>query len=72
MKFVKKILLTVTTHAHSQAFLQTAVLTAVAVVLGDFAVLVATALITQLLANRPLEKAFATLTTDGAIMSTCN
>jgi hypothetical protein len=40
------------------------------VVLGDFAVLIATALITQLLANRPLEKAFATLTTDGAIMST--
>ena len=39
MKFVKTFALTVTTHAHGQAFLQTAVLTAVAVVLGDFAVI---------------------------------
>ena len=62
-------LLTVTPHAHGQAFLQAAILTTITVVLGDFAVLVSPTLIAQLFADGPFEEAFASFATDGSVMS---
>lgn len=63
-------ILTLGAHAHSQAFLKAAVLAAVAVVLGDGAVLVATTGIAQLLADAALEEAFASLAADHPIVTT--
>jgi hypothetical protein len=50
--------------------LEPAVLAPVPVVLGHLAVLVASALVAKLLADRALEEAFATLATDGAVVTT--
>ena len=61
-------LLTVATHAGCHAFLQSAVLAPVPVVLGDLAVLVAAALVSQLLADRPLEEPLAALAAYGAVV----
>lgn len=76
-KFVRKIearvlVLTVTPHAHCQTFLEAAVLTTITVMFGDFAVLISSALISQLFANGSLKEAFATLATNGSIVSSCN
>lgn len=52
--------------------MQSAILTTVPVVLGDFAILVAPALVAQLFANGSLEKALAAFTAYGAVVSSCN
>jgi hypothetical protein len=44
-------ILTITSHAHGQALLKAAVLTAIAMVLSHFTVLVPSALVPQLLTN---------------------
>ena len=67
----EKIILTLRAHANWQTFLQTAVLTAVAVKLGDGAVTCSPTGIAQLFANAALEEALAALTADGAIVTTC-
>ena len=55
-------------HAHLEALLQPTVLTLVSMVLVDRAVLVPSALVSQVPSHRPLEKALATLTGDLAIV----
>ena len=57
-------------HPGGEALLKTAVLASVAVVLVDRAIHVAPALVTQILTNGPLEKAFAAFARDDAIMPT--
>ena len=65
-------ILTITPHPHGEALLQAAVLAPVPVVLGDLAVLVAAALVAQLLADGPFEEPLAAFATDGAVVTTCN
>ena len=66
-----KLILTLWAHADRQTLLQAAVLTAIAVQLGDWAVTRSSTGIAQLFADAALEKSFATLTADGSIVSTC-
>ena len=61
-------ILTITPHPHGEALLQAAVLAPVPVVLGDLAVLVAATLVSQLLADRPLEEPLAALAAYGAVV----
>ena len=61
-------ILTITPHPHGEALLQAAVLAPVPVVLGDLAVLVAAALVPQLLPDRPLEEPLAALAAYGAVV----
>ena len=62
-------ILTITPHPHGEALLQAAVLAPVPVVLGDLAVLVAAALVAQLLPDGPLEEPLASLAADGSVVS---
>ena len=57
-------------HAHGQALLEAAILTPVPGVLRDLALLVAAALVAQLLPDRPLEESLASLAADGSVMPT--
>lgn len=58
-------------HPHLQALEQAAVLAAVALLARHLAVLVAAAAVHALVADAPLEEAFATLTGDDAIVQAC-
>ena len=64
-------ILTVTAHAHREAFLKAAVLATIAMVFGHFAVLAAAARVPQLLPDGSLEEALAALAADGAVVATC-
>jgi len=66
----KKCRLTVASHAHGEALLQPAVLAPVPVVFGHLAVFAASALVAQLLSDRPLEEAFAPFAAHGAVVPT--
>lgn len=63
-------MLTVTSHAHGEAFLQPTVLASVPMVLGHLAVLPTTTRVSQLLPDGSLEEALTAFATDGAIMTT--
>ena len=64
-------ILTVTAHAHRQAFLEAAVLATIAMVFGHFAVFAPAARVAQLLADGSLEESFASLAADGTVVTTC-
>ena len=61
--------LTVTSHSHGKALLKPAILTPVGMMLGDFTVLVASALVAKLFPDGPLEEAFAAFTTYCSIVA---
>ena len=58
-------------HAAREALLEAAVLAPVARVLGHLALLVAAALVAQLLADGALEESLAALAADGSVVATC-
>lgn len=60
--------LTVASHSAGETLLQPAVLASVTMVLGHFAVFGPPALVSQLLADRPLEEALASLAADGPVV----
>ena len=61
--------LTVSPHPHLETLPQPAVLTSVAVTLVDWTVAPAPTLVPGLLADGSLEESFASLATDGSVMS---
>ena len=64
-------ILTVTAHAHRQAFLEAAVLATIAMMFGHFAIFTPAARVAQLFADGALEETFATFAADGSIVATC-
>ena len=61
----------VAAHSHTEAFLQPTILAAVPCVLRHLTLLVASALVAQLLADAPLEESLATLARDRPVVSSC-
>ena len=61
---IRWLLLTVTAHPHGEAFLESAVLAAVAVVLVHVAVLVEPAAVALVFSHGPLEESLAALATE--------
>lgn len=65
---VARVSLTLAVHSHLKAFLQSAVLTAVALLAGHLAVLVPVAAVDALVANTAFEEALTPLTGNDAIV----